>query len=105
MKDVMCLYSMGITAIAPNSETQFISDAVLEDLKTRFTHIVVLFDNDYTGISFMSKIKKLHPELVYTWLPRSSRAKDISDYYKEHGKGETLNLIKKFVLWLKENKN
>lgn len=104
MKDVMCLYSMGITAIAPNSETQFVSDAVLEDLKNRFTHIVVLFDNDYTGISFMSKIKKLHPELIYTWLPRECGAKDISDYYKEFGRKETLNLIKKFVLWLKETR-
>lgn len=104
MKDVMCLYSMGITAIAPNSETQFVSDAILDDLKTRFKHIVILFDNDYTGVSFMSKLKKLHPELVYTWIPLKYKAKDISDYYKEYGKKETLNLIKNFILWLKENR-
>ena len=29
LKDVMCLYSCGITACAPNSENLFISDAVL----------------------------------------------------------------------------
>lgn len=104
MKDCMCLYSMGITAIAPNSETQFISDTVLENLKQRFKYIVVLFDNDYTGISFMSKIKKKHPELIYTWLPRKSGAKDISDYYKENGRSKTLNLIKSFVLWLRNHR-
>lgn len=102
MKDVMCLYSCGITACAPNSETQFVSDSVLDDLKQRFRHIVVLFDNDETGVSFMNKLKKKHPDLIYTWIPRHYNAKDISDYYKEYGRKETLNLIKEFVLWLKE---
>jgi len=100
MKDTMCLYSMKITAIAPNSETQWISDNVLEDLKSRFSNIVVLFDNDYTGISFMNKIKKRHPELIYTWIPRKYEAKDISDFYKKYGKTKTINIIKKFILWL-----
>ena len=104
MKDVACLYSMGVTAIAPNSETQFISDSVLNDLKERFKHIVVLFDNDYTGISFMSKIKKKYPELIYTWIPRSLGAKDISDYYKENGRKSTIKLITSFLLWLKEHR-
>ena len=105
MKDVMCLYSCGITACAPNSETQFISDSILEDLKQRFKHIVVLFDNDETGISFMNKHKRKHPDLIYTWIPRHYNAKDISDYYKEYGRKETLHLIKEFVLWLKNREN
>lgn len=102
MKDTMCLYSCGITACAPNSETQFISDNVLEDLKQRFEYIVVLFDNDMTGISFMNKIKKKHPELIYTWIPRKYEAKDISDYYKKYGRKSTLSLIKEFILHIKK---
>ena len=102
MKDVLVLYSLGIPAIAPNSETQFISESVLNDLKNRFEHIVVLFDNDRTGISFMNKIKKEHPELIYTWIPRKYEAKDISDYYKINGYKKTLNLIKEFLIWLKQ---
>lgn len=104
MKDTMCLYSMGISAIAPNSETQFISDVMLEDLKKRFDNIVVLYDNDLTGISFMNKIKKKHPELIYTWIPRHLGSKDISDFYKDNGRHKTLNLIKDFIIWLK-NRN
>lgn len=104
MKDTMCLYSMGIASCSPNSETQFISNTLLEELKNRFEHIVVLFDNDYTGITFMNRTKKLHPELIYTWIPFKYKAKDISDYYKEYGRKETLNLIKNFILWLKENR-
>lgn len=105
MKDVLCLYSMGITACAPNSETQFISDTMLEELKSRFENIVVLYDNDLPGIQNMNKFKKQHPELIYTWIPRNTGAKDISDYYKMYKKNKTLNLIKNFILWLKNHKN
>ena len=101
----MCLNSFGIAACSPNSETQFISDSVLENLKSRFEYIVVLFDNDLTGIQNMNKLKKKYPELIYTWLPRSSGAKDISDYYKLHKRAKTQQLIKDFVIWLKEHKN
>lgn len=100
-KDVMCLHSLGLSAIAPNSETQFLSNVVLEDLKKRFKYIVVIFDNDQTGISFMNKQKRLHPELIYTWIPRDSGAKDISDFYKLYGRKKTLDLIKQFILYLK----
>ena len=104
-KDNMCLYSMGISACSPNSETQFISDIMLEELKSRFENIVVLFDNDLTGISFMNKLKKQHSELIYTWIPRKYEAKDISDFYKMYKREKTLNLIKEFVIWLKNHKN
>ena len=32
MKDVMCLYSLGITAIAPNSENLFLTESQFEKL-------------------------------------------------------------------------
>lgn len=105
MKDCLCLYSMGITAIAPNSETQFISESVLNDLKNRFENIVVFYDNDETGITFMNQIKKKYPELIYTWIPRHLKSKDISDFYKDNGRKTTLNLIKNFIIWLKNHKN
>lgn len=101
MKDTMCLYSMGISSCSPNSETQFLSDSVLEELKERFEHIIVFFDNDQTGISFMNSIKRKHPELIYTWIPRKYRAKDISDFYKKYQREETIKLIKNFILYLK----
>ena len=104
MKDSMCLYSCGITACAPNSENLFISDKVLEDLKNRFKNIVVLYDNDRPGLYNMAKIRKEHPELTYVFIPKRYGSKDISDFYKDHGRKETLNLIKTFILWLKEHR-
>lgn len=101
LKDVMCLYSCGITACAPNSENLFVSNSVLEELKNRFENIVVLYDNDRPGLYNMAKIRKNHPELTYVFIPRKYETKDISDFYKKYGRKDTLKLIKKSVLWLK----
>ena len=102
LKDCMVLYSFGIAAVAPQSETQFISDEILEELKQRFKYIVLLFDNDETGISFTNKIKR-----KYTWIkpfiiPRKYEAKDISDFYKKYGYDKTLALIKEGIKYIKQ---
>ncbi len=104
LKDCACLYSCGISAIAPNSETTFIGEAMLKELKTRFNNIVVFFDNDRPGLYNMAKIRKEYPELIYISIPKEYNSKDISDFYKNHGRKETLNLIKQFILWLKEHR-
>lgn len=100
-KDVMTLYSFGIPACAPNSETVIPSDAIIEDLKKRFKYVIALWDNDYTGITFLNKFKRKYPKLIYTWLPRDSGAKDISDFYKIYGRKKTQDLIKSFISYLK----
>ncbi len=97
MKDLLVFYSLGIPAIAPNSENIFISDKVLEELKERFENIFLLFDNDLPGVRFTNKVRKEHPELIVTLIPRSSGAKDLSDYYLMYGKNKTLDLIKNFI--------
>lgn len=101
MKDVMCLYNLGIKAIAPNSENLFISDKMLEELRSRFTYIAVLYDNDLPGISNMRKIRKEHPDLLYTWIPRKYGAKDISDFRKMYGEKKTKQFIKDLILKFK----
>lgn len=101
MKDVMCLYSLGIPSIAPNSETQFVSEKVLEELKQRFEHIVLLYDNDLTGIRFTNKIRKQYPELIVSIIPRKTGAKDISDYYHAYGRKKTQELIKESITHFK----
>lgn len=104
MKDTMCLYSCGVPACAPNSENLFMSDSILQDLKGRFENIIVLYDNDRPGLINMAKIRKQHPELIYTYIPKKYNSKDISDFYKNYGKLETIKLIKSFILWLKTNR-
>ena len=102
MKDVMCLYSLGINAIAPNSENLFISDSVLEDLKKRFKYIVVFYDHDLPGLQNMQKIKNRHKELIYFYIPRHYKTKDISDFHKKYGRDKTLKFIKESILKFKK---
>lgn len=104
LKDVMCLYSLGITAIAPNSETQQVDSKLLESLKERFKYIVYFYDNDLPGIKGMNKIRKLYPELIYYWIPRKYDAKDISDFYKKYGRDKTLKFIKNEIIRIKNGK-
>lgn len=91
-KDLMCLYSLGIIAVAPCSENLFMSEAQFEKLSKRFKQIVVLYDNDLAGISNMNKIRKKFP-IKCLWIPRKYRAKDISDFYAKYGREKTLELI------------
>ena len=93
MKDVLCFHSLGIPAIAPNSETQFVSE-----------HIVLLYDNDLTGVRFTNKLRKQYPELIVTLIPRRTGAKDISDHYYMYGRDKTLELIKETIKIYKNNK-
>lgn len=101
LKDTMCLYSLGIPAIAPNSETLFIPDSMYEDLKSRFKNIVVLYDNDLAGVSNMRKIRDRYGAKCM-WIPRSYGAKDISDFHKKYGRKKTLDLAKQAINLLKE---
>lgn len=93
MKDVMCLASFGINAIAPNSENLFLSKSMISDLKKRFDKIVVFYDNDLPGISNLNKIRKEHPEFKYIWIPKRYGAKDISDFRKMYGREKTYKMI------------
>ena len=101
MKDCMTLYSLGIPAIAPNSEHLFISDNLLNSLKKRFKYIVVMYDNDLAGISNMKKIRRNHPDLIYYFIPRKYNVKDISDFYKTYKKKRTINFIKEVIMKFK----
>lgn len=92
MKDVMTLYSLGITAIAPNSENLFMTENQYNKLKTRFKKLVLFYDNDLAGISNMNRIRKQF-NIDCVWIPRKYKAKDISDFYLKYGREKTLELV------------
>lgn len=94
LKDVMCLYEMGYTAISPSSESTFISDKALNQLKRRFKRILICFDRDVSGIKNMRKIS-LKTGLNGFLVHKKWKAKDISDAIKLNG----FEIIKN---WLKE---
>ena len=94
LKDVMCLYEMGYTAISPSSESTFISDKALNQLNRRFKRILICFDRDVSGIKNMRKIS-LKTGLNGFLVHKKWKAKDISDAVK-------LNGFETIKNWLKE---
>ena len=84
LKDVMCLYEMGYSAISPSSESTFISPEVLDLLKTRFKRILICFDRDPAGVKNMRKIS-LKTGLKGFLVHKKFNSKDISDAVKNNG--------------------
>lgn len=84
LKDVMCLHEMGFSAISPSSETTFIPDDILEDLKRRFKHIIILFDRDEAGVKNARQYSKKYG-LDAIFVHKKFKAKDVSDAVKANG--------------------
>ena len=84
LKDVMCLYEMGIPAVSPSSESTWLPDTVLEDILKRFKRVLICFDRDGPGVRNLRKISLktgLEPMLVH----KKWKAKDISDAIAKNG--------------------
>lgn len=84
LKDVMCLYEMGIPAISPSSESSFISDIALERILKRFKHVFICFDRDVPGVKNM-RIQSLKTGLRGILVHKRFKAKDVSDAVKKNG--------------------
>ena len=78
LKDVMCLYEMGYNSISPSSETTFLPKNILESLKERWKHIVILYDRDKTGVAEARKYSKQF-NLDAIFVHKRFKSKDISD--------------------------
>lgn len=82
LKDIIVLNNLGFDAIAPQSETLFISDDLYNELKKRFNNLYLLYDSDESGIKAAEKIKETHNDLNILTLPKIGTAKDVSDLIK-----------------------
>ncbi len=96
LKDVMVLYELDFSSIAANSESTPIPKDVMLDLKKRFNRVVVLYDNDSTGVKGMIDMKKAY-NLKCIFIPLGYRAKDISDLIKKVGFNKTYTILNKLL--------
>ena len=82
MKDALCLWAnLGIPAVAPQSEGTSIPFVVSEDLKHRFKHCFIMYDNDKAGLEY-AKTAATETGFTNIVLPYFNGGKDISDYFK-----------------------
>lgn len=96
LKDVMTLHSLGYTAISANSENTIIPLKIMNDLKKRFTKIIVFYDNDDSGHKGAVAISTTY-DLNYMEIPKECQSKDISDYIKDHNLTKTIKLLKNLI--------
>lgn len=81
-KDVLSLSAHQFNAICFNSETANISRRILKRLRFRFKHIVLLFDNDPTGLKSMdTQVAHLKEFSVKKLILPAFNGKDISDFF------------------------
>ena len=97
LKDVMTLAGLGYSAIALQGEMLMPSTELIEELKGRFSEVIVLYDNDYNkednpGQRMANKICNEY-NLVNVILPAHYRSKDISDMVRDHGESSANRVI------------
>lgn len=96
MKDVMCLHEMGYPAVSPSSESTFLPKDVLEQLKTRFKRIIILFDRDVAGVKRSRKLSR-ETGLEAIFINKKFKAKDVSDAVKANSFEETKNWLNETI--------
>lgn len=99
-KDVMVLDRLGYNAIAPTGENTPIPTNIMENLKSRFKRIIILYDNDEAGIRGASKISE-NNSIDYTYIPidyyTKFKIKDISDFIKAFKITKSKELLKNIL--------
>ena len=97
LKDVMVLSELGYASIAPQSEHASIPTSIMKEMKARFKNIVIFFDYDEGGVKGAEKLSEKH-DIPYKFISKHYLdlydIKDISDFRKEMGEEETINLLK-----------
>lgn len=83
LKDVMCFYEMGYYAIAAASETVFIPDDILQSLRSKWKHILILYDRDITGMLKSRTYSKKY-KLDAFFIHKKFKSKDLSDAVKNN---------------------
>jgi|TARA_R100001530_G_C4315937_1_gene154382 hypothetical protein len=97
MKDVMCLRSFRIDAIAPQAETNYLNVELANNVTQKYEKIVILYDNDDAGINGASELQKILPNAKISFIPISSKCKDISEYFSKYGMEKTIELLIKII--------
>lgn len=103
LKDVMALYELNISAVAPCSENIIISPSQFDRLHKKFDNIIVLYDNDLAGVRGAHKYKKTFSGIKCVFLKRKY-AKDISDIHKKKGLTHSLECEEELTEIFNNNK-
>jgi len=96
LKDVMCLASINVQAIAPASETTRFTQQQLNYIKSKWKFTISLMDFDKAGRDMARELRRNDiPSLFLTngdFDTFDFGSKDISDYHNDYGRNQLLQL-------------
>lgn len=89
-KDALCIWeNTGIPSCSLQAESFLPKESVVNELKTRFKHVFILYDNDYTKEENYGEIHGKHMAeefgLIQLSIPTILESKDPSDLCKNNG--------------------
>jgi len=98
LKDAMCMFEMGISAVALQSEMQMPEEEFINALQERFKTIAVFYDNDFNKVDNPGQTMAIKIcdkfKLRNICIPTELGVKDISDYIAKY---ESLDEAKKLI--------
>lgn len=101
-KDALCIWENTlIPSISMQGEGYIPKSKVVDELKSRFKNIYILFDNDFNkdqnyGREYAKFLSTLY-DIPYIEIPSEYEAKDPSDFVKKYNVKEFKDLIKKLI--------
>ena len=98
-KDALCVWAnSGIPSVSLQGEAVGVKPQVMNELKSRFKEVYVLYDNDFKGEQNYGRIdgRKLAEQfdIIQIEIPDMYMCKDISDLYKKYGKSTVVKVLK-----------
>lgn len=98
-KDALCVWAnSGIPSVSLQGEAVGVKPQVMNELKSRFKEVYVLYDNDFKGEQNYGRIdgRKLAEQfdIIQIEIPDMYMCKDISDLYKKYGKSIVVKVLK-----------
>jgi len=102
LKDVMYLYQLGYTAIAPNGEGHSIPQKVIKELKKNFKYIIVFYDWDKAGLCGTRKLIRQNPEFGFIFTGIHSM-KDATDMHLVLGEKDTAKILNQRIKYSKQH--
>jgi len=94
LKDVLCFYELGISAVGLQAETNKMSKKSFDELTNRFKRVILLLDNDDQGYNSTCEFLLTY-DIEFLFIPTE---KDISDYVKKYSLKKAEKLIKNKLL-------
>jgi len=99
MKDIMTLYSIGITAVSPRSESAILDSVLLSDFLKAYKKVVLWYDADTTGEERSAKMYEMYKDQGLKRVTHDPiLGKDVSDIVKTHGINKLIELCKQLEI-------